>query len=192
MPSGSTKPTGRFKSKGGQYPAHECRLHYLLECTNSVRYWPPWIVEEGDMTSFLFRTYDWRWWRKRVPTYHRPSKRSIMARRFRRETAFSFFVFNEPICRYSNVRLQKRFTQIIEVFACVGPILSHIYRPKLILYWNEATTGNYANYTHFRTKVQMSMSFSRNRPWNFARVFYMSTPRPDLRFFFFCRRIYLV
>ena len=55
--------------------------------------------------------------------------------------------------------------------------------------------GHYANYTFFRTKVQMSTPFLRNRPWNFAHVFYMSIPKPDLWgdfFSFLFRRKYLV
>ena len=34
------------------------------------------------------------------------------------------------------------------------------------------------------TKIQMSTPLWRNGPWNFAHVFYMSIPRPGLRFFF--------
>ena len=37
-----------------------------------VSYSPPLTIKEGDMAIVFYRTQDWRQWRKRVPTDHRP------------------------------------------------------------------------------------------------------------------------
>ena len=101
---------------------------------------------------------------------------------------FSHFFLNEPIAGTLR-HAYEQFHATIWRSDCVGPILSRVYRPKLFLFWNQVIKGNYANCTLFRTKVHMATSALRDRPWNFAHVFYMSISGPDLRFL---SRMYLV
>ena len=74
---------------------------------------------------------------KRVPTDHRPSKRSIMVRRFRSKQHFfsRLFFLNEPVVGTLR-HAYKTFRANIRKTDYVGPILRHIYRSKLRLSWN--------------------------------------------------------
>ena len=109
--------TSWFKLNDGNYVLHECRLRCLLECHkfNII----PTVMNTGR---------GWhRQWRKRVPTDDRPTKRSTMGRRFRRETFFFLFFSYEPIADSLRPTF-KKFCANIRRSHCVGSIL--ILKPQ--------------------------------------------------------------
>ena len=68
---------------------------------------------------------------------------------------------------------------------CVGPILSHTWRPKSDVHWNQVITMRSRNFCTFTTqRSKWPRRFGEIDPENFAHVFYMPLPR-RWRFFFF-------
>ena len=135
------KYTSWFKSNDGRYLPHECRSH--CTSTRMSHIWDHSCRYEQrkrvTWSLFLFRTEDWRKWRKRPPSSppttvlqksHQWSGVSV-GRNHYSETIISLSFLLRSVPRtpryaYKVSRIQRS--------DCVGQILSHVYRPKLIMY----------------------------------------------------------
>ena len=100
---------------------------------------------------------------------------AMTVRRFRRNKLFFFSLFfsEQAGSKYSNARLYKKktFRAKKRTSHCVGEISSHFKTPKVDPILN---LSNYQAITQitrvFRTNIQMSTQFFRDRSWLFARV----------------------
>ena len=93
--------------------------------------------------------------------------------------------------RYSKARLQKVSRKHLKIWLRTANVKYYL-SPKVGPILKLSNSRRLRKVHTFPHKLQMSTLFLRDGPWKFADVFYISIPRPDLRFFYFFRWIYLV